>query len=134
MEGDLQRLRLNTEIRDIESHRARAWVDSGTGPLLVLGDFNTPVESRIFQEHWGDFDDAFSVAGTGFGYTKYNGWIRARIDHVLAGEGWRVDRARVGRDAYSDHRPLIVDLTLVGARERAPAQRAAGSTRVNVEP
>jgi endonuclease/exonuclease/phosphatase (EEP) superfamily protein YafD len=134
MVGDLQRLRLNTEIRDIESHRARLWVDSAGAPLLVLGDFNTPVESRIFQEHWGDFDDAFSVAGTGFGYTKYNGWIRARIDHVLAGDRWRIDRARVGRDAYSDHRPLIVDLTLVGARSRAPGQRAAGSTRVNVEP
>lgn len=134
MRGSLRGLSGNTQLRRIESRLARRWAEGAGGPLLVVGDFNTPVESRIFQAHWGDFDDAFSVAGTGFGYTKYNGWIRARIDHVLAGDGWRVDRARVGRDAYSDHRPLIVDLTLVGARARAPAQRAAGSTRVNVEP
>lgn len=125
MQGDLPRLRMNTEIRDIESHLARAWVDSGTGPLLVLGDFNTPVESRIFGSHWGDLADAFSVAGRGFGMTKYNGWIRARIDHVLAGPEWHVDRARVGRDAFSDHRPLIVLLTLVGASAPLSAPPAA---------
>jgi endonuclease/exonuclease/phosphatase (EEP) superfamily protein YafD len=114
MEGDLRRLDLNTQVREIESNMARAWVSEGTGPLLVLGDFNTPVESAIFRDHWGDLADAFSTAGTGLGMTKYNGWIRARIDHVLASSEWHVDRATVGADARSDHRPLIVDLTLVG--------------------
>jgi vancomycin resistance protein VanJ len=112
-EGDLRRLQLNTEVREIESSVARRWVSEGSGPLLVLGDFNTPVESRIFRDHWGDLADAFSTAGTGLGMTKYNGWIRARIDHVLASPEWHVDRVAVGPDARSDHRPLIVDLTLV---------------------
>jgi vancomycin resistance protein VanJ len=113
LDGDFRRLRLNTQIREIESRLARRWVSQGTGPLIVLGDFNTPVESRIFQADWGDLADAFSTAGTGLGMTKYNGWIRARIDHVLASKEWHVDRATVGADAHSDHRPLIVDLTLV---------------------
>jgi vancomycin resistance protein VanJ len=112
MEGDLRRMRMNTEIRDIESHLARQWVEEGTGPLIALGDFNTPVESRIFREHWGHLTNAFSTAGTGFGMTKYNGWIRVRIDHALASDHWHVDRVQVGSDAYSDHRPLVVDLTL----------------------
>jgi vancomycin resistance protein VanJ len=112
MNSDMRRLRLNTEVREIESDLARRWLNEGTGPLLVLGDFNTPVESRIFQDHWGDLADAFSTAGTGLGMTKYNGWIRARIDHVLASREWHVDRVTVGPDARSDHRPLIVDLTL----------------------
>jgi endonuclease/exonuclease/phosphatase (EEP) superfamily protein YafD len=112
MERDLRRLDMNTEIREIESNLARAWVSEGTGPLLVLGDFNTPVESRIFQRHWGDLADAFSTAGTGFGMTKYNGWIRARIDHVLTSPEWHVDRVRLGPDLHSDHRAVIVDLTL----------------------
>ncbi|HET7456985.1 MAG TPA: endonuclease/exonuclease/phosphatase family protein [Gemmatimonadaceae bacterium] len=114
---DSWRLRENTVLRDIESDLARRWAVGGgtvgTGaPLLVVGDFNTPVESRIFRRHWGDLADAFSVAGVGLGMTKYNGWIRARIDHVLAGDGWHVDRAAVGDDVGSDHRPLVVDLTL----------------------
>ena len=113
VDNDFRRLRLNTQIREIESDLARRWVSEGTGPLIVLGDFNTPVESRIFQRHWGDLTDAFSAAGTGLGMTKYNGWIRARIDHVLASQEWRVTRAIVGPDTHSDHRPLIVDLTLI---------------------
>ena len=112
MEHDLRRLDMNTEIREIESNLARGWVSEGTGPLIVLGDFNTPIESRIFQRHWGDLADAFSTAGTGFGMTKYNGWIRARIDHVLTSPEWHVDHVAVGADQHSDHRPLIVDLTL----------------------
>ena len=113
MQGDVERLRLNTTLRDIESSRARRWIDGLRVPTIVAGDFNTPVESRIFQEHWSDLVDAFSHVGVGLGITKYNGWIRIRIDHVLADRAWwRVARARTGDDFGSDHRPLIVDLVL----------------------
>lgn len=117
MSGDRRRMRNNTEIRGIEAKLAREWVTSGTGPLVVLGDFNTPVESVFFQEQWSDLADAFSVAGTGFGITKHNGWIGVRIDHVLASDEWHVERATVdAQQRLSDHSALIVDLTL---RDRA---------------
>ena len=114
---DIDHLRENTFLRDIESDLARRWVDQGVAahrvPMLVAGDFNTPVESRIFQDHWsGDLEDAFSRIGRGLGMTKYNGWIRARIDHVLVGPRWYVRRTEIGYDLGSDHRPLIVDLVL----------------------
>jgi endonuclease/exonuclease/phosphatase (EEP) superfamily protein YafD len=118
---DFRRLRENTELRDVESALARRWVERPAGggrraPFLVVGDFNTPVESRIFRRYWGDLPDAFSQAGVGLGMTKYNGWIRARIDHVLLGPSWRVDSVRIGEDIGSDHRPLIADLTLDSGR------------------
>ena len=114
---DIDHLRENTLLRDIESELARRWVDQGVAkrpvPVLVAGDFNTPVESRVFQAHWSEgLQDAFSQVGRGLGMTKYNGWIRARIDHVLAGPGWYVRRTEIGYDLGSDHRPLIVDLVL----------------------
>lgn len=114
---DIDHLRENTRLRDIESELARRWVDQSVAkrpvPALVAGDFNTPVESRIFQEHWSEgFQDAFSQVGRGLGMTKYNGWIRARIDHVLTGPGWYLRRTEIGYDLGSDHRPLIVDLVL----------------------
>jgi endonuclease/exonuclease/phosphatase (EEP) superfamily protein YafD len=112
MSGNRRRMRNNTDIRGIESKLARDWVSAGSGPLVVLGDFNTPVESAFFRDRWGDLTDAFSVAGVGFGTTKYNGWIGARIDHVLANDDWHVDRATVDVQRLSDHRALIVDLTL----------------------
>ena len=112
MSGDRRRMQNNTEIRGIEARLARAWVADGAGPLVVLGDFNTPVESVFFRDAWGDLADAFSVAGVGFGITKHNGWIGARIDHVLVSDDWHVDRAIVDSERLSDHRALIADLTL----------------------
>jgi endonuclease/exonuclease/phosphatase (EEP) superfamily protein YafD len=109
----VSRLRNNTELRLAEAELARRWVSASTAPAIVAGDFNTPVESRIFQRVWGDLTDAFSRAGLGFGMTRQNGWIRVRIDHVLTGKGWYADHAVVGPDLGSDHLPVIVDLTLV---------------------
>ena len=109
-EPNVARLRTNTEIRELESRLARNWVNGGGRPMIVVGDFNTPVESRIFQRHWGDLTDAFSAMGRGFGYSKYNGWIQARIDHVLVGPRMRVARVRVGEDIGSDHRAVIAEV------------------------
>jgi endonuclease/exonuclease/phosphatase (EEP) superfamily protein YafD len=109
------RLRDNTELRRVESDLASRWAkaNASTMPTIVAGDFNTPVESRIFRTSWGDMADAFSRVGRGFGMTKMNGWISARIDHVLAGRGVYIDGVFVGRDVGSDHLPLVVDLTVV---------------------
>ncbi|MEO8337205.1 MAG: endonuclease/exonuclease/phosphatase family protein [bacterium] len=132
---DLRKLRENTVLRSIEADLARQFVNQGALPTIVLGDFNTPVESQIFQRSWGDFTDAFSHAGFGLGMTKFNGWIRARIDHVLAGPGVYVDRVRVGGEVDSDHRPLIVDLSVslqpsaVRARAQAQARAEARSAQ-----
>jgi vancomycin resistance protein VanJ len=100
----------NVDRRDLEAGRARRWVDEEDGSHLVLGDFNTPVESVIYQRNWRGLENAFSRAGFGFGSTRFNGWIRIRIDHILMNEDWRTVRAFVGPDLGSDHRPMIADL------------------------
>ncbi len=109
----LAKLSSNTELRRVEADLAAKWVRAGTAPPLIAGDFNTPVESTIFQNAWGAFSDAFSRVGFGFGMTRLNGWIRVRIDHVLTGNGWYADHVELGPDLASDHLPVIVDLTLV---------------------
>ena len=60
--------------------------------------------------------------------TKYNGWIRVRIDHVSTSDEWHVDHATVGADALSDHRPLIVDLTLAPRASRPGSPRRTGAS------
>ncbi len=99
----------NSLVREAESRRARAFFDQlGDVPRIVAGDFNIPVESPIYQRHWGDLHNAFGVLGTGFGWTKQEGsWIRIRIDHALAGGGLRAKEVRLGRDYGSDHLPLL---------------------------
>lgn len=103
-------LRANTEIRAIESRRARRFVNAGPSPRVVVGDFNLPAESAIWGASWGDLHDAWTDAGVGYGWTRNNGWIRVRIDHVLTDGAWRAVRASVGSEPWSDHWPLLVDL------------------------
>ena len=105
------------DVRRRQSQKVAAWVPNYwmDVPLLVLGDFNLPPESKIFREYWGGYEDAFASAGNGYGYTKFTRWWGARIDHLLAGPGWRVTGCRVGPDVGSDHRPLLTTLQWMGA-------------------
>ena len=116
--GAFELLKQNTKLRDAESRLARRHVDAGGIPLIVAGDFNTTIESRIFQRHWGDFKDAFTAAGFGFGMTKYNGWIRVRIDHVLTDDSFGITHVELAEDRGSDHRPVIADLVLKRRKNR----------------
>ncbi len=100
----------NTAIRRHESDVALGWTRGGAAPVVVAGDFNLTAESAIFREVWGGFEDAFTVVGLGFGFTKHSRLLRARIDHVLYGPGLRARRAWVGPEIGSDHHPLAADL------------------------
>lgn len=103
-------LRQKSILRSIELRAARRWVDSLAGPHVVAGDFNTPAESRIYRAAWSDWTNAFNSRGRGLGGTRPNGWIRARIDHVLLDSTWRVVDVRVAPDVGSDHLPVVARL------------------------
>jgi endonuclease/exonuclease/phosphatase (EEP) superfamily protein YafD len=92
----------------------RRAVDRAVGPLLAVGDFNMPTNSPVYRQYWAPYTNAFSVAGLGFGYSKYTSWHAVRIDHVLAGPGWRFRRCWVGPDVGSDHRPVFADVERTG--------------------
>ena len=110
----IEELEGKNEQREYEARVARAWADEGTSPLaLVAGDFNTPVESSIFREHWDGFRSCHSEAGWGFGFTKWTRRIGVRIDHALAGPGLQCLEARTVSGMGGDHSPVVV---LVGAR------------------
>ncbi len=96
----------NTVRRANESAVVRQWVDEVSGPLIVAGDFNMPVESRIYRENWAQFGNAFDRVGTGYGYTKHTRWHGVRIDHILF-SGLKAASCRVGESTGGDHRPVI---------------------------
>lgn len=114
----------------VETNISRRWDQTETvleatapieGPQLVLGDFNTPPQSRIFDRLWYRYTDAFSAAGWGWGYTFYGGHTMVRIDHILAGQGWFCNRCWVGPNIGSPHQPVIADL--IWTEEGKPKER-----------
>lgn len=112
--GAQRNLDSKSALRDIESRQARRWVDAGPGPSLVVGDFNLPVESAIYDRYWGDLRNCFSRVGFGFGFTRISRWVRARIDHVMVSHDWGIAKAFVGPDFGSDHLPMVADVVIPG--------------------
>jgi endonuclease/exonuclease/phosphatase (EEP) superfamily protein YafD len=110
-----ERIESNAQARWRESAAVRTWADQVVGPILVVGDFNLPMESLIYREFWNDYTDAFSTAGLGWGFTFRTRHSGVRIDHILGSPGWRCRRCWVGPDVGSLHRPVIADMEWVDA-------------------
>lgn len=88
-------------------------------PVILAGDLNAPVGSLVVRALLETgLRDAFSEAGTGFGYTwghsLRTGFSFLRIDHILASPEFEVARCFTGGKQGSAHRPVIADLHFVG--------------------
>jgi endonuclease/exonuclease/phosphatase family metal-dependent hydrolase len=119
LSGGVRLLVAKNRQRSSEAGLARSWADQAGGPArIVAGDFNTPPQSNLMREFWSDYANCFGVAGLGFGYTKHTRRIRVRIDHVLAGPGWKCQAAWVTHWPGPDHDPVIADLRWAGAGTR----------------
>jgi vancomycin resistance protein VanJ len=111
-------MRANTTLRRVESAVAATWLTRVIGadpqrlPLVVVGDFNMPVESAIYRHYWGEMGNAFSDCGRGYGYTKFEKYFAMRIDHVLYDRSWQCMKAIADQSLGGDHRATIVDLKL----------------------
>jgi vancomycin resistance protein VanJ len=111
-------MRANAALRRVESAVAADWINQVTSsdpavlPLVVVGDFNLPVESAIYRRYWSGMGNAFSECGRGYGYTKFEKYFAMRIDHVLFDRFWRCSRAIADQSLGGDHRATIVDLKL----------------------
>lgn len=99
----------NARNRYIEANIVKDWINTKS-PLIILGDFNMPIESGIYREFFAQYANAFSEAGFGLGYTKYTKLIGIRIDHILVDDHFNVIDSWVGEDVGSDHRAVFADL------------------------
>jgi vancomycin resistance protein VanJ len=87
------------------------------GPLLLMGDFNTPPAGRIYGALAADLQDAYAEAGCGWGYTFPARLPLVRIDYLFARRPWQPARAWVGGRRGSHHRALVADLDYAGGEE-----------------
>jgi endonuclease/exonuclease/phosphatase (EEP) superfamily protein YafD len=105
--------------RNEQFTRAAAIMRGTQGPKLLIGDLNTTMWSPYFVD---------LVRGAGLrdarqGFGLKPSWpvplpalLQIPIDHCLVGGGISAERVRTGGRTGSDHRPLVVDVSL----ERSP--------------
>ncbi|MET7476429.1 endonuclease/exonuclease/phosphatase family protein [Streptomyces sp. NPDC005648] len=94
---------------------ARA-VTRTTTPLILAGDFNASQDHAAFRRV---LDTGLRDSARLAGHDRTPSWparttpyFGAQIDHVLVSEDFSADSARFLRLADTDHRALLVDLTL----------------------
>ena len=79
-------------------------------PLIVLGDFNTPIDSIYFERLRELLHDAFETAGSGYAATWPMVAPVLSLDHIWLSRHFRVVRCEHRTSLYSDHRAVVVDL------------------------
>ena len=79
-------------------------------PTVILGDFNTPPNSKGHDLLSQSLSDCFGAVGSGFGYTFRADIPVWRIDYVWASKELVPCKAEVESCQLSDHRPLVVEL------------------------
>lgn len=98
-------------------------VRTGPHPLVLLGDLNAEPSSPEVGLLTEALADAWTVAGSGDGFTFDSLSPFARIDYALVSPGIDVSAATVVESDASDHLPVVVDI-VVGA-SGATADRSA---------
>lgn len=81
-------------------------------PTIVMGDFNTPIDSVWFDGARDDFTHAFEQAGRGMLTTWPAPAPLLAIDHIWLSRQFRIDCASIGWSWASDHRPIVTDVLL----------------------
>lgn len=88
---------------------------SGT-PVILMGDFNMPIDSRWFLPLRRDFTHAFEQAGNGRLATWPAETPLVALDHVWVSYGLRPACAVLVATGLSDHRAFLADLAYDDAR------------------
>jgi vancomycin resistance protein VanJ len=103
----------NTQLRLAQVRAIAEDAQQAPYPVVIAGDTNLPELSWAFADLLGRYQEGFSEAGNGFGYTfpaPLHPWLR--IDRILADARWRFLDFQVIRAPVSDHFAVFADLQL----------------------
>ena len=90
----------------------RQQLDTSPYPTVICGDFNDVPNSYTYFKIKGDRKDAFTEAGKGIGRTFSNVAPTLRIDYIITGKQFNVEQYVRHFVPYSEHYPVIADITL----------------------
>jgi vancomycin resistance protein VanJ len=103
-------LREDTGLRVLQVETFAAEAARETLPVLIAGDTNLPSLSPALATNLGAFTDAFTRAGSGFGYTfpARHPWMR--IDRMLGSSALEFTSFKVNCAGTSDHLCVVADV------------------------
>lgn len=81
--------------------------------VVVTGDFNNTAFSYVYKEIKEGLQDAFKVAGNGFGRTFDFKFFPTRIDFILVDKSFVVEAFKTFDVHYSDHFPVMATLSFL---------------------
>jgi endonuclease/exonuclease/phosphatase (EEP) superfamily protein YafD len=112
--SDSPRSRARTASRDRQLARLAEFVVRQKFEVVVVGDLNTTSWSYAFNDllRASDLRDSRPGFGVQASWPAALGPLGIAIDHCLVSPGISVKRREIGADICSDHRPLVVDLTV----------------------
>lgn len=87
-----------------------------SGPVVIVGDLNTPVGSLFFDSMRSDYVNAFESNGYGLHTTWPMPLPVMAIDHMWGSEGIKFQQTQILWTTASDHRPIVADLVVESAR------------------
>ena len=86
-----------------------------SGPIIFMGDLNTPRQSVHFDEVRTAFRNAFEERGIGFYYSWPMICPVLSLDHVWANNEIRFQSCSLKWTRHSDHRPLLTTFDFVSS-------------------
>ncbi|MFD0701473.1 endonuclease/exonuclease/phosphatase family protein [Myroides pelagicus] len=100
--------------QQLQSELIRSHMHDVAYPKIICGDMNNSAYSYVYQNIKGELQDAFIVAGKGFGRTFDFDYFPMRIDYIFVDKRLKVKEFNTYNNFYnSDHFPLMTRLSLV---------------------
>lgn len=95
--------------RERQVERVRELLSKETLPVVLVGDFNSTPDSWTYFQLSQGLQDAYQLAGSGWGATYHSNRPVVRIDFILLGPEFEPVTAFVASPypLSSDHRPLV---------------------------
>lgn len=104
--------------QQLQSELIMAHQKSCPYPIILCGDMNNSAFSFVYQNIRGDLQDAFVVAGKGFGKSYNFKYYPARIDYIFADKKFDIQRFdNFTNIVDSDHYPIVMRFNIKESTE-----------------
>ena len=99
--------------QQLQAEMIKEHYDSCKYPKIICGDMNNSAFSYVYRTIKGEMNDAFEIAGTGFGKSYNFNFYPARIDYIFTEKDFKIKEFKNNTKVkLSDHFPVYTRVSL----------------------